>query len=119
MTEDERRYVLGVMNNAGLPIKTDDIDWPSHLPALAWIRSDGEGRLYVFPAIEAHREPADDESKLRPVDVYDTEGNLLLNGVIKLARWEWQAAVGDLIYGTRIDPATGEWQLVRHRLVLR
>jgi hypothetical protein len=119
LTEDERRYVLGFMNNAGLPITTEDIDWPSHLPALAWIRSDGEGRLYVFPAIEARREPADDESKLRPVDVYDKEGNLLLNGVIKLARWEWQAAVGNLIYGTRVDPATGEWQLVRHRLVLR
>ena len=118
LREQDSRYVLEVLVGAGLPVGPRDVEWPSHLPALAWIRSDGHGRLYVFPAIEARREPVDDISKLRPVDVYDSDGNLLVSGLIKLGRWEWQSAVGDLVYGTRLDPATGEWQIVRQRLIL-
>ncbi len=60
-----------------------DAEFPGYLPALAEIAVDGEGRRYVFPYVE---DPG--TGGRYPVDVYDSQGRLLLNGSLPFQGWD-------------------------------
>lgn len=74
---------------------------PRYMPALCCLRSNEDGVLFVFPytfADERRTRPYD-----RPVDLYTSEGEPILNGVIRLANSSWLASRGDHIFGTEAN----------------
>ena len=85
--------------------------WPEWLPALSRLVVDGHGHLYVFPYV---RGSFIEEHGHRPVDVYSANGDHLFSGFINT--W-WQAAEGEFVYVYEEHDATGEWSVVRYRLV--
>lgn len=115
-TEQDREYVRDSLERAGMQLRPDGITWPDTLPALARIRSDGAGRLWVFPATFVTREPVDDDPVSIPADVYGSDGEPLANVTVTTSRWAWQTARDEHVYGVRTSPTTGEWQVVRYRL---
>lgn len=96
------------------------------------MRTDGAGRLYVYPLFErADREDdaetnegeGDDEETAEPdaprgpaVDVYSPDGELLVAG---LAAGSWSYARGEFVYRIGRDSQTDEPQVIRSRLILR
>jgi hypothetical protein len=85
---------------------------PDSWPALADLRVDGHGHLYVFPS--GHL-VYDREVKEWPVDVYSAEGEPLFSGTMD--RFLWNAYLGDYVYGISPDPVSEENRVVRYRLV--
>lgn len=116
LVEAERDYVTGSLERKDIPLQPGGLDWPDTLPALSHVRSDGAGRLFVFPATAVTRDPEDDVPRPVPVDVYGPDGETLLHARVATSRWAWQAARGPFVYGARTHPQTGEWQIVRYRL---
>lgn len=116
LTEEIRAYVRDGLERAQIPLQPNGIDWPDTLPSLGFVRSDGAGRLFAFPATFVNRQPEDDDPRTVPVDVYDTDGSTLLHARIETSQWAWQTARGPFVYGIRTDPDTGEWEVVRYRL---
>lgn len=104
--------------------KREEVNWPSHLPALsipertgiagvgrgAPLTVDGHGHLYVFPFVVDQQEHGD-----RPVDVYGLDGELLFSGM--MPNRSWLTARGDYVYGIEVDEDTGEQVIVRYRLL--
>jgi hypothetical protein len=91
-------------------IEVDDFTWPASEPAITSLRSDGAGRLYVFPNVSA----AEVEGvEGRPVDVYSAEGELLVAGMITTS---WMSSRGDHLYTFRGDPGLDQTVVVRYRL---
>ena len=91
--------------------KATDFNWPERLPVLAYLRTDGLGRLYVFPYVS---DDQIEEQQGRPVDVYSSAGSLLFSGKI---RREWDFARDDQVYVLEENAETEEVQIVRYRLV--
>ncbi len=85
---------------------------PETWPALADIRVDGHGHLYVFPSghLVYDRDVAE-----WPVDVYSADGDALFSG--RMDRLLWHAYLGDYVYGVSPDPVGEENRVVRYRLV--
>jgi hypothetical protein len=74
------------------------------------LRTDGAGRLYVFPNVSA----ADVEGvQGRPVDVYSPQGELLVAGMITTS---WMSSRDDYLYTFRGDPELDQTVVVRYRL---
>jgi len=99
-------------------------DLPDRLPALESIKVDGQGRLWVFPYVY-HPLGADLPDDHWPVDVYDSDGELLYSGTIPPGfamnprrGSAWMTSRGEVVYGLEIDPATGDPVVVGHRLEL-
>jgi len=95
--------------------KEAEIDWPAAEPALGRLFVDGHGHLYVLPYVAPGLEPEE-----RQVDVYSAEGERLFSGLMPSLGDPWRNALatqGDFIYHLRPDNETGEWQVVRYRLV--
>jgi len=93
-------------------ISIDDFTWPEHYASIAALRSDGRGRLHVFPNVE---ETGDEPPEFRPVDVYSPEGELIASGLTERI---WTFARGDYVYGYRGDAALDQTVIVRWRLVV-
>lgn len=114
----------------------DDFEWPELDRAISGtLRTDGAGRLYVYPMFE--RVSADDNAEAtddaagaaetteaageagarrgRPVDVYSPDGELIVAG---LAAGTWSYARGDYVYRITSDPDTDETLVIRSRLVV-
>ncbi len=101
------------------------IDWPERQFALADVRVDGHGHIYVFPFVPKGT-PSDSP---RPVDVYSSDGTRLFSGHITgrnfttssatyngpMYEIAWQRAVGDFVYGVAENVA-GDHEPVRFRL---
>jgi len=95
--------------------------------ALADIKVDGHGHVYVFPYVPKGTPPGDP----RPVDVYSAQGERLFVGTISgrnfttasatyngpMYEVAWQAADADAVYGLAENTATGDYEVVRLRLV--
>jgi hypothetical protein len=109
------------------PTRTEgQVDWPARQYALADLRVDGHGHLYVFPYVPKGTPPTEP----RPVDVYSEGGERLFSGMIQgrnftttsatyngpMYEVSWQAAVDDYVYGLAENVA-GEREVVRFRLV--
>ena len=102
------------------------VDWPARQYALADIKVDGHGHLYVFPYVPK----GTPSTAPRPVDVYSKDGERLFAGTISgrifttssatyngpMYEVAWQAAVGDMIYGLAENAATGDYEVVRARM---
>lgn len=88
----------------------DDFDFPP-ADALEFLRTDGAGRLYVFPTMPTED---DEPAPARMVDVYETNGELLAAGLVDHI---WSFARGDYVYGLRTN-AQGERVAVRYRLTV-
>ena len=103
------------------------VDWPEREYALADMKVDGHGHLYVFP-YAAKGTPADAP---RPVDVYSREGERLYSGTMSgrmfttayamyngpMLEVAWQVARGDLVWGLADNLETGDREVIRFRLV--
>lgn len=87
-----------------------DFDWPP-ASALQLLRTDGAGRLYVFPTM-----PREDDEPPAPrmVDVYSPTGELLAAGLVDHI---WTHARGDYVYGLRTNERD-ERVAVRYRLTV-
>jgi hypothetical protein len=95
-------------------LTVERVDWPDHVAALRAIQVDGQGRLYVFPTPgEAADAGISGEPPLNPVDVYSSEGEQLMAGLIASS---WSYAQGDYVYAVRTNAAGAE-EVVRYRLV--
>lgn len=95
--------------------KEAEIDWPAAEPALGRLFVDGHGHLYVFPYVAPGLEPEE-----RQVDVYSAQGERLFSGLMPSLGGPWRNALAvhaDFIHHLRRDTETGEWQVVRYRLV--
>lgn len=88
-----------------------DLEFPDHLPAVARLAMDGRGRLFVFPYVENL-----DETNEYPVDVYDVDGRLLLNGTLPFQGWD--ASFDDEVFRFVNDAGTGTGRITRYRLTL-
>jgi hypothetical protein len=102
------------------------VAWPQAQYALADLKVDGHGHLYVFPYVPKGT-PGDVP---RPVDVYSTDGELLYRGTIggtmfstvfqtyngPMLDVSWQAARGDRVWGLVEDEGSGNRTVARHRL---
>ena len=104
-----------------------EVEWPEREFALADLKVDGRGRIYVFPYVARGM-----EHERLPVDVYASDGSRLLTGWLEgdiegmywLGSWKqgpmleagWQTTRGDLMYGVVQDPDTGVYSVVRYRL---
>jgi hypothetical protein len=100
-----------------------EVIWPWNNPAIADIAVDGAGRLWVIPDF-SDAPPGRTEVA---VDVYDAGGHRLFAGTIDLPFIRergvfgdkpglWLAALDDLVYGFRRDPASGEVEVARYVL---
>ena len=103
------------------------VDWPERQYALADLKVDGHGHLYVFP-YSPKGTPADEP---RFVDVYSPEGERLYSGTISgrmfttayamyngpMLEVAWQAARDDRVWGLAENAETGNREVVRYRLV--
>ena len=108
-------------------IQVSGLDWPDRAYALADVKVDGRGRLYVFPYV-----PRGLTYDRLPVDVYARDGSRLLTGWLEgdiegtywrgswkpgpLLSGTWQSARGDFVYGVLEDAATGVFRVVRYRI---
>jgi len=104
-----------------------EVDWPKLEYALADIKVDGHGHLYVFPYVPKGT-PA---NQPRPVDVYSSDGERLYSGMMSSRMFStayamyngpmlevaWQVSRGDHVWGLAEDPETGDREVVRFRLV--
>lgn len=102
------------------------VDWPEREYALADIKVDGHGHIYVFPYVAKGTPP--DQS--RPVDVYTSAGERLFTGWLEGRMFEaasatyngtmyevaWQVARDDSVWGVARTPDSGDWEVVRYRL---
>jgi len=98
------------------------VTWPELQPALSRgrmpgepghsLQIDGHGHLYVFPYISA---PWVSDDRMRPVDVYSEDGDLLFFGLMPTCNW--MAALGDHVYALENDVETDNQVVVRYRLV--
>ena len=103
------------------------VDWPECEYALADMKVDGHGHLYVFPYVPKGTPAA----APRPVDVYSLEGERLYSGTISgrmfttayamyngpMLEVAWQVADGDLVWGLAENEETGDREVIRFRLV--
>jgi hypothetical protein len=116
--------MLGAMGETGEIDRSTARGIPELLPALESIKVDGRGRLWVFPFVMRALDEGASQTVV-PVDVYDSEGNLLYAGSLP-ARFAvrpgrasaWMTAAGDFVYGVQRNPASGAPSLVRHRIDL-
>ena len=92
-------------------LNTGDFDWPEQGLALHSVSTDGDGRVYVFPATEAFTQVRPAE---RPVDVYSPSGEFIAAGVVPNT---WLYALGDFVYGLRPNEVE-EFEVVRYRIVI-
>lgn len=89
--------------------------WPSRFAAIENIEVDGAGNLYVFPySYRTPRTQADDDNPVA-VDVFASDGELLLRGLAPLE--SWQAAYGDHVFRIEDDPDSGERVVARYRMI--
>ena len=104
-----------------------DVDWPDRAYALADVKVDGHGRVYVFPYV-----PRGTIHDRLPVDVYAPDGARImagwLDGDLEGTYWtggwkpgpmlgaSWQTTRGDKVYGVLEDPETGVYMVVRQRI---
>lgn len=110
------------------PSRTESqVDWPARQYALADIKIDGHGHVYVFPYVPKGTPTA----APRPVDVYSADGERLFSGTISgrnfttasatyngpMYEVAWQAAVDEIVYGLAENVATGNYEVVRFHLV--
>jgi hypothetical protein len=88
---------------------------PTHFPTLSAVRTDGLGRLYVFPftRVDGHEFPHD-----YPVDVYSRSGQLLVHGILEIGGRSWLAAVDDIVFGVVRSSDSGAYQILRARIAL-
>jgi len=103
------------------------VPWPELQYALADIKVDGHGHIYVFPYVPKDT-PADAP---RPVDVYSSAGDRLYTGFISgrmfttafamyngpMLEVAWQVVRGDYVWGLAESADTGDREVVRFRLV--
>ena len=89
--------------------------WPVGAPPSAEIVVDGQGRIYLFPAVDR-----DNEVHERPVDIYSPEGQRIASAMMRfiLPARAWQHARGGFVYGVEADSMTFEWQVIRYRLMI-
>jgi len=136
--ETTKELRVGMLNREDEDATVDDFRWPEFDRAISsTLQSDGRGRLYVYPLLEGpppaedvdgdnategegaetatEGEGAEGEPRRRAVDVYSTEGDLLVAG---RASGVWSYARGDYVYQLRSDPDSDEILAVRYRLVL-
>lgn len=92
-------------------LKPSDLRWTAPYSAVSTMRSDGRGRLYVFPTVPQESEEPPDS---RPVDVYSSEGEFLAAGRVP---YVWRYARGEYVYGSRPDE-NDESLVVRWRLTV-
>lgn len=98
-----------LMDSMRTPADRSDFEWPDHHVALAGLRVDGHGHLYVFPFVFGNR-----DADRRPVDVYDRDGGHLFSGTIDAV--SWRLGSDDLVYGFAEDEASGGRVVVAYRL---
>lgn len=108
--ESRQLIVDRAVRSGDLPASVDDFDWPP-AEALEFLRTDGAGRLYVFPTMPREK---DEPAGPRMVDVYSPEGELLAAGWVDHV---WSHARGDYVYGLRTN-AREEQIAVRYRLTV-
>ena len=114
ITDDEIDEWMTMARERMPDASRDEIDWPSHRPALARagsVQVNGQGNLFVFPTV-----PPEWPEDRRPVDVYSRDGEVLFSG--SMPRINWRAALGDHVYALETDSDTEESILVRYRLEL-
>lgn len=125
--EASREFRVRALAPDNPEISADDFDWPDYDRAISsTLRTDGAGRLYVYPLSElpetneedeGNEDDADEQApRGRAVDVYSPDGELLVSG---LGSGTWSYARGDFVYRIRRDPDNDESVVVRSRLVLR
>lgn len=111
-TDADRRRILDVLSNNGeAPVDAAGTDWPQYLGSISRLSVDGHDHLYVF----GPSAPFADAPAMTDVDVYAADGQRLFTGTMPPVRWS--DAIGDFVYGTRINEATDEREVVRYRLV--
>ena len=109
--ESQKQEMLEAYSQDGAEIDADRLRWPELDRSVRAIRTDGEGRLYVFLS-PGEAAPAGERFL---VDVYSPDGELLAAG---FTRSIWQHAVGDDVYELRRDPVLDEMVVVRYRLAI-
>ncbi len=142
-------YYLLSLDPAGEPRWVLTIPWDTDTPPRADLRVDEQGRLFVMPnfllpaelfapkTAEGAAEAKDDlrdaftggvtGETLRavgirpPVQVYSRDGEIIGSGYLDRypTHLHWQTAAGDRVYGVRVNPDSGEWEVVRYRLEAR
>ena len=106
----QKELRIAAMSQRFPGIEVDDFTWPVSEPAITSLRTDGAGRLYVFPNVSA----ADVEGiQGRPVDVYSPQGELLVASMITTS---WMSSRDDYLYTFRGDPELDQTVVVRYRL---
>jgi hypothetical protein len=126
--ESSKELRVGLLAREDPDVTVDDFQWPERDRAiLSSMRSDGRGRLYVYPLLERPENgdaeeanvPEDEGSaeapRARAVDVYSPQGDLIVAGT---GSGTWSYARGDYVYQLRSDPDSEEILAVRYRLVL-
>lgn len=128
ISDEEKDWAVGWLREERYPnVRKSAIDWPDRAYALADVKVDGRGRVYVFPYV-----PRGVRHERLPVDVYASDGSRLLagwlegdlEGIYWTGGWKpgpmlnasWQTARGDRVYGVLEAPETGVYMVARHRL---
>jgi hypothetical protein len=104
--------ILARLNEDYDALTAGQFDWPERLPAIADLRVDGHGHLFVFPFDYAMR-----HGEEVPVDVYDRDGMRLFSGLMARRDTRWLAAHEDFVYWLATNPATDETTVARRRIV--
>jgi hypothetical protein len=123
LSPEEIEAAKAQLRESALEDEIKRIRWPETEPGLsrtriAWegghpVRVSSDGLLFVFPYIPL---PWVTDGRMRPVDVYTSEGQHVLSGMIP--NYNWLATWGDFVYGIEVDPASAQSVVKRYRLVM-
>ncbi len=87
--------------------------WDTKIFPSAYLRVDGQGRLFVFPNFQV----IDDDPRSQ-LHVYTGDGELIGSGYLnrRPVYLHWQVATADHVYGVHVNASTEEWEVVRYQL---
>ena len=113
MPDDQVEAIVERLRPSFPNLKASDFNWPKYKPIIRSLLVDGHGHLfvthYVYDVYESEL------TAERPVDVYDSDGNVLFHGFMGASYW-W-VAQRDFVYALEFDGDTGDQRVVRYRLV--
>ena len=108
--EAKRRTMAAYYNPEGITVNSPG--WPEYMAAVQRLVVDSAGRLWVYLR-DRYETSIGGETA---VDIYDRDGNRLC--ACLAPNIYWQKGRRDYVLANNSDPETGEWRVVRYRVVM-
>ena len=116
--QEHRERTVASLADSFPDVRESALPFPQEFEAISNLEVDGHGHIYVFPFYEPLNAPRPQDTERpevdRPADVFSPDGEHLFSGMISIS--DWTGALGDFVYGSRINRETDEYEVVRHRL---